>query len=111
MAEVASSTLVARLQLPRAAWLLNLFGLLGVAGYVARGWRTGSLPRPLALLLLAPLLVAPPDFLPLDPLLVVAVPLLVAQALWPAGSGRVSSGGHPGCWRQRVGWPGSTRWS
>lgn len=81
------STLVARLQLPRAAWMLNLFGLLGVASYLVQGWRTGSLPRPLGLLLLAPMLLAPPDFIPLDPLLVVAVPLVVAQAALPAGCG------------------------
>jgi hypothetical protein len=79
------TTLVARLQLPRAAWLLNLLGLVGLAGFLVRAWAEGSLPRPLALLLLAPMLVAPPDFVPLDPLLVAAVGLVTLWRLLPNG--------------------------
>lgn len=75
------STLVARLQLPRSAWILNVFGLLYLARYLASGWRTNSVPRPLVLLLVAAMLAARPDFLPLDPLLIGASLLVLVNQL------------------------------
>jgi hypothetical protein len=77
------STLVARLQLPRSAWLLNVFGLLYLAHLLSVGWRGGSVPRPLALLVVAAMLAAPADFSPLDPLLFAAEALLLAVLLVP----------------------------
>lgn len=78
------STLVARLQLPRSAWLLDLFGLLYLAYYLAVGWDRGEPSRPLALLLLAGMLAAEPDFTPLDPLLSSAIALTLLGALVPS---------------------------
>jgi hypothetical protein len=66
------STLVARLQFPRSAWIVNLFGLLYLARLLVVGWRANSMPRPLILLLVSGMLAAPVDFLPLDPLLLLA---------------------------------------
>lgn len=77
------STLVARLQLPRSAWLVNVFGLLLLARHLALGWQANNTPRPLILLLVAAMLAARPDFLPLDPLLIAASLLLLAHHVIP----------------------------
>jgi hypothetical protein len=74
----AFSTLVARLQLPRSAWILDVFGLLYLSRYLVLGWWTTKVPRPLVLLIVAAMLAAPPDFVPLDPLLIAAELLLLA---------------------------------
>jgi hypothetical protein len=85
------STLAARLQFPRAAWIVDLFGLLYLARLLVVGWRAERLPRPLVALLVAGMLAAPVDFVPLDPLLVLAqvglVLLLLVDRAWLARLG------------------------
>jgi hypothetical protein len=71
------STLVARLQLPRAAWVVDLLGLIYVAHLLRRAWAEKWAPRPLLLILFGALLVSPSDFAPLEPIWVVVTPLLV----------------------------------
>lgn len=100
------STLVARLQLPRSAWIVNVFGLLYLARYLVAGWRERSVPRPLVLLLVAGMLAAPADFMPLDPLFVGASGLVLLQAamhgvkprrlFWWAPWGLAAAGGAGG---------------
>jgi hypothetical protein len=75
------STLAERLQLTRSAWLLNLLGLIYLTRLLVVGWRAGRLPKPLALLLVAAMLEAPPDWNHLDPLLLAGWVLLLAQQL------------------------------
>ena len=74
------STLVARLQLPRAAWVVDLLGLVYVAHLLRRAWAERRAPRPLVLILVGALLVSPSDFAPLEPIWVVVTPLLVGGA-------------------------------
>jgi hypothetical protein len=75
------STLVARLQFPRSAWLVNLFGLLYVAHYLRCAWTSGHLPRPTILVLVAAMLASPSDFAAVEPLWLWAVALVVAGEL------------------------------
>jgi hypothetical protein len=82
------STLVARLQLPRAVWLANVLGLVYLARELIGGWRDQRLPRPLVLLVLAAMLAAPADFTPLDPLYVGGGLLLVVALLDRSGRSR-----------------------
>jgi hypothetical protein len=75
------STLVARLQLPRAAWVIDVLGLVYLAHLLRQAWRLHWAPRPLLLILFGALLVSPSDFAPLEPIWVVATPLLVLTFL------------------------------
>ncbi|MCC6179522.1 MAG: hypothetical protein IT305_29785 [Chloroflexi bacterium] len=61
------STLVARLQFPRSAWIVNLLGLVYVAHYLRVSWANHWLPRPLILTLAAAMFVSPSDFIPIEP--------------------------------------------
>ena len=72
------STLVARLQLPRSAWLVNVVGLVYVAHYLRCAWTTERLPRLTILVLVAAMLAAPSDFTPLEPIWLWTVALVVA---------------------------------
>ena len=80
------STMVTRLQLPRSAWLLDVLGLVYLARYLVAGRRGSCPPRPLALLLVAAMLAARPDPVPLDPLLIAAEALVVAHFLMSRSS-------------------------
>jgi hypothetical protein len=71
------STLVARLQLPRAAWIVDVLGLVYVAHLLRRAWVERRAPRPLIVVLFGAMLVSPSDFVPLEPIWVVAAPLFV----------------------------------
>jgi hypothetical protein len=75
------STLVARLQLPRAAWVVDIVGLVYLAHLLRQAWRMRWAPRPLLMILFGALLVSPSDFAPLEPVWVVATPLLVLTFL------------------------------
>src|SRR5215212_366887 len=72
------STLVARLQLPRAAWVVDLLGLCYLAHLLRRAWVERWAPRPMLMLLFGALLVSPSDFAPLEPIWVAVTPLVVA---------------------------------
>lgn len=72
------STLVARLQLPRAAWVVDLLGLVYVAHLLRRAWAEAWSPRPMLMILFGALLVSPSDFAPLEPIWVAVTPLVVA---------------------------------
>lgn len=72
------STLVARLQLPRGVWVVNLLGLVYVAHALRQAWARQPLARPVVLVLVAGMLVSPSDFLPLEPLWVAGTLLVVA---------------------------------
>jgi hypothetical protein len=72
------STLVARLQLPRAAWLVDLLGLVYVADLLRRSWVECLVPRLLILTLVGAMMVSPSDFVPLEPLWAIVTPLFVA---------------------------------
>jgi hypothetical protein len=72
------STLVARLQLPRAAWIVDLLGLVYVAHLLRRAWTERRAPRLVVAILVGALLVSPSDFVPLEPIWVVVTPLFVA---------------------------------
>ncbi|MFN8521705.1 MAG: hypothetical protein U0821_01190 [Chloroflexota bacterium] len=79
------STLVARLQFPRAAWLVNVLGLPFVASYLVRAWQDGSQPRTLVLTLFGAMLVSPSDFSPAEPLFLsaaLAIVLIAAAQRW-----------------------------
>lgn len=76
----AISTLVARLQLPRGVWIVNLLGLVYVARALRDAWDAERVPRVLLLVLLGAMLVSPSDFVPLEPLWVVGA-LLLAVAV------------------------------
>jgi hypothetical protein len=78
------TTMVTRLQLPRSAWLLDVFGLLYLTRYLVGLWRSIPSAREMVLLLLAAMLAAPPDPIPIDPLLLVGELLVLAGALVPA---------------------------
>ena len=71
------STLVARLQLPRAAWIVDVLGLIYVAHLLRRAWAEKWAPRPMLMILFGALLVSPSDFAPLEPIWVIVTPLLV----------------------------------
>ena len=71
------STLVARLQLPRGAWIVDLLGLVYVSDLLRRAWAERSAPRLVVLTLVGAMLVSPSDFVPLEPIWVVATLLLV----------------------------------
>ncbi|MBA2447716.1 MAG: hypothetical protein H0V51_06790 [Chloroflexi bacterium] len=81
------STLVARLQLPRSAWLVNVVGLIYVAHYLRCAWTTERLPRLTILVLVAAMLAAPSDFTPLEPIWLWTVALVAAaEALRKGGA-------------------------
>jgi len=77
----AISTLVARLQFPRSAWLINMFGLIYLAHYLRAAWTAGRLPRTTIVVLVAAMLASPSDFAADDPIWLCAVALLVAAEL------------------------------
>ena len=72
------STLVARLQLPRAAWVVDVLGLVYVADLLRRAWAERSAPRLVTVVLVGAMLVSPSDFVPLEPIWSVVTPLFVA---------------------------------
>ncbi|MCC7372237.1 MAG: hypothetical protein IT306_27730 [Chloroflexi bacterium] len=72
------STLVARLQLPRAAWVVDILGLVYVADLLRRSWADTWAPRLVLAVLFGAMLVSPSDFVPLEPIWAVATLLLVA---------------------------------
>ena len=72
------STMVARLQLPRAAWIVDVLGLVYVAHLLRRAWAENRAPRPLIVILVGAMLVSPSDFVPLEPIWVLVTPLFVA---------------------------------
>jgi hypothetical protein len=72
------STLVARLQLPRAAWVVDILGLVYVADLLSRTWAENRVPRILIAILVGAMLVSPSEFVPLEPIWVVVTPLFVA---------------------------------
>lgn len=72
------STLVARLQLPRAVWIIDVIGLVYVAHLLHRAWAEVRVPRLLIVILVGAMLVSPSDFVPLEPIWVVVTPLFVA---------------------------------
>jgi len=74
----AVSTLVARLQLPSAALIVNVLGLVYVARALRESWQTQRAPKLLLLVLVGAMLVSPSDFVPLEPVWVVATLLLAA---------------------------------
>jgi hypothetical protein len=74
------STLVARLQLPRGVWIVNLLGLVYVARALRDAWVTQQIPRVLLLVLLGAMLVSPSDFVPLEPIWVAGTLLLLIAA-------------------------------
>jgi hypothetical protein len=76
----AVSTLVARLQLPRGAWIVNVLGLVYVARALRDAWATGRVPRLLLVMLIGAMLVSPSDFVPLEPVWVAGT-LLLAVAV------------------------------
>lgn len=85
------STLVARLQLPRAVWVVDVLGLAYVAHLLRQAWAESWAPRPILLILFGALLVSPSDFAPLEPIWVVVTPLLVvvlAAHRWRAAASR-----------------------
>src|SRR5215212_6048915 len=75
------STLVARLQLPRAAWVVDVLGLVFLAHLLRRAWSERLAPRPLIVVLVGALLVSPSDFVPLEPIWVVVAPLFVVAVV------------------------------
>jgi hypothetical protein len=75
------STLVARLQFPRSAWLVNLLGLVYLAHYLRTAWTTGRVPRPTILVLIATMLAAPSDFATVEPIWTFAAGLVVLAEL------------------------------
>jgi hypothetical protein len=80
------STLVARLQFPRAMWTINLIGLAIVAGYVVRTWMTIPAARPILVGLVGAMLAAPSDFAPAEPVFLgLAIALVVFELGRTAG--------------------------
>jgi len=71
------STLVARLQLPRAAWVVDVLGLVYVAHLIARAWAEQRAPRLAIVVLVGAMLVSPSDFVPLEPIWVLMTPIFV----------------------------------
>ena len=71
------STLVARLQLPRAAWVVDVLGLVYVAHLIARAWVEQRAPRLAIVVLVGAMLVSPSDFVPLEPIWVLMTPIFV----------------------------------
>lgn len=71
------STLVARLQLPRAAWVVDVLGLVLVADLLRAAWTERLAPRVLILVVVAAMLVSPSDFVPIEPIWFAATLLLV----------------------------------
>jgi hypothetical protein len=72
------STLVARLQLPRAAWVVDVLGLVYVSDLLRRAWGDRTVPRLVIVVLVGAMLVSPSDFVPLEPIWAVVTPLFVA---------------------------------
>ena len=62
----------------RAAWIVDLLGLIYVADLLRRAWVERSVPQVVLLVLTGALLVSPSDFVPLEPIWTVATLLLVA---------------------------------
>jgi hypothetical protein len=75
------STLVARLQFPRSVWLVNLLGLIYIAHYVRTAWSTGRVPQVTLIVLVATMLTAPSDFVPIDPFVLMTSALIVGTEL------------------------------
>jgi hypothetical protein len=75
------STMVARLQFPRSAWLVNVFGLMIVAGFIVHSWRSGTVPRWLLTTLIASMLLSPRDFMPWEPIWPLAAASVVGLVL------------------------------
>lgn len=73
------TTLVARLQFPRSAWLVNVFGLMLVVELLRRAWQERRAPRIVVLALAASLLLSPRDFMPWEPIWPVATLALMAS--------------------------------
>jgi hypothetical protein len=71
------STLVARLQLPRAVWVVDVLGLVYTADLLRRTWADRLAPRLLVVVLTGAMLVTPSDFIPIEPIWFVTTPLLV----------------------------------
>jgi len=75
------STMVARLQFPRSVWLVNVFGLMLLAGFITQSWKSNVIPRWLLAALVASLLLSPRDFIPWEPVWPVAASLVVGLVL------------------------------
>jgi hypothetical protein len=73
----AISTMVARLQLPRAAWVIDILGLVYLAQLLRCAWTERRAPRALVLILFGAMLVSPSDFAPLEPIWVAVTPLFL----------------------------------
>jgi hypothetical protein len=73
------STLVARLQLPRAAWIVDVVGLVYVAHLLRVAWSDHHSARVMLIVLVGAMLVSPSDFVPLEPIWVLVTPLLLAD--------------------------------
>jgi len=82
------STLVARLQFPRSAWIVNLIGLVYLAHYLRLAWATERLPRLPLVALGGAMLVSPSGFVPIEPVWLAATTLIVAGEV----AGRVTHG-------------------
>jgi hypothetical protein len=82
------STMVARLQFPRSVWLVNVFGLMVVAGFIVRSWRSDTVPRWLLTALAGSMLLSPRDFMPWEPIWPVAaasaIGVLLVEHFMPA---------------------------
>jgi hypothetical protein len=74
----AISTLVARLQLPRAAWVVDVLGLVYLAHLLRTAWSERLAPRLIVLVLFGAILVSPSDFVPLEPIWALMSLLFVA---------------------------------
>jgi len=71
------STMIARLQFPRSVWLVNVFGLMLLAGLIVQSWRGNTVPRWLLAALTASLLLSPRDFIPWEPIWPVSASLII----------------------------------
>ncbi len=71
------STLVARLQLPRAVWVVDVLGLAYAADLLRRAWTDRLAPRLLITVLVGAMLVSPSDFIPIEPVWFLTTPLFV----------------------------------
>jgi hypothetical protein len=71
------STLVARLQLPRAVWVVDILGLVYAADLLRRAWTDRLAPRLLLVVLVGAMLVSPSAFIPLEPVWFLTTPLFV----------------------------------
>ena len=72
------STMVARLQLPRAAWVVDVLGLVYLADLLRRAWTERKAPRLVIGVLVGAMLVSPSNFVPLEPIWFTVTPLFMA---------------------------------